>query len=135
MIQMLAKNLKVSLAAAVLAVAPTLAFACPASLFPTYRVTVTRVVDGDTFDARVAVGLGIYKDERVRILSINTPERQAGKAATERAKALLPIGSTATIATKSDGRDSFGRLLACVGNAQHPNIGNVLLQEGLAVPY
>lgn len=122
-------------AAAVFASLSAAAHACPSNLFPTYRATVTRIVDGDTFDMRVALGLGVYKDERIRVLGINTPERKAGQAATERAMQLLPIGSTVGLATQADKRDSFGRLLACVGNAQYINIGDVLLKEGLAVPF
>lgn len=123
------------IAAAILASFSAAAHACPSSLFPTYRATVARIVDGDTFDVRVALGLGVYKDERIRVLGINTPERQEGKAATERVKQLLPLGSTIGLATQADKRDSFGRLLACVGNAQYINIGDVLLKEGLAVPF
>ena len=122
-------------AAAVFASLSAAAHACPSNLFPTYRATVTRIVDGDTFDMRVALGLGVYKDERIRVLGINTPERAQGKAATERVKQLLPLGSTVGLATQADKRDSFGRLLACVGNAQYINIGDVLLKEGLAVPF
>lgn len=123
------------IAAAIFASFSAVAHACPSNLFPTYRATVTRIVDGDTFDARVSLGLGVYKDERIRILGINTPEREQGKAATERTKQLLPLGSTVGLATQADKRDSFGRLLACAGNASYINIGDVLLREGLAVPY
>lgn len=134
---MLAKTNKARLlfAAAIFASLSATAYACPSSLFPVYRATVTKIVDGDTFDARLSLGLGVYKDERIRVLGINTPERQDGKAATERTKQLLPIGSTIGLATQADKRDSFGRLLACVGNAQYTNIGDVLLKEGLAVPF
>ena len=41
----------------------------------TYRVEVTRVVDGDTIDVDVDLGFGmIYKKQRVRMMGIDTPE-------------------------------------------------------------
>ena len=41
----------------------------------TYKVEVTRVVDGDTVDVDVDLGFGmIYKKQRVRMKGIDTPE-------------------------------------------------------------
>ena len=41
----------------------------------TYKVEVTRVVDGDTIDVDVDLGFGmIYKKQRVRMMGIDTPE-------------------------------------------------------------
>ena len=41
----------------------------------TYKVDVTRVVDGDTVDVDVDLGFGmIYKKQRVRLKGIDTPE-------------------------------------------------------------
>ena len=40
-----------------------------------YRCKVLRVVDGDTVDVDIDLGFGIVlKDERVRIMGIDTPE-------------------------------------------------------------
>lgn len=41
----------------------------------TYKVEVTRVVDGDTVDVDVDLGFGmVYKKQRVRMKGIDTPE-------------------------------------------------------------
>ena len=40
-----------------------------------YRATIRRVVDGDTVDVDIDLGFGVWlKDERVRIMGIDTPE-------------------------------------------------------------
>ena len=40
-----------------------------------YRATIIRVVDGDTVDVDIDLGFGVWlKDERVRIMGIDTPE-------------------------------------------------------------
>ena len=40
-----------------------------------YRVTVVKVIDGDTVDVDIDLGFGVWiKDERVRIMGIDTPE-------------------------------------------------------------
>ena len=40
-----------------------------------YRATVLKVIDGDTVDVDIDLGFGIVlKDERVRIMGIDTPE-------------------------------------------------------------
>ena len=40
-----------------------------------YDVTVIKVVDGDTVDVDIDLGFGVcLKDERVRIMGIDTPE-------------------------------------------------------------
>jgi micrococcal nuclease len=39
-----------------------------------YKVHVYRVVDGDTFDAQVDLGFGIYYKMRFRMRGIDTPE-------------------------------------------------------------
>ena len=41
----------------------------------TYRAKVVRVIDGDTVDVDIDLGFGIWqKNERVRIMGIDTPE-------------------------------------------------------------
>ena len=42
-----------------------------------YRATIIKVVDGDTVDVDIDLGFGIImKDERVRIMGIDTPENR-----------------------------------------------------------
>ena len=88
-----------------------------------YRATIIKVVDGDTVDVDIDLGFGIImKDERVRIMGIDTPEsrtrdkveKKFGLAAKARLKELL--GKTCTLKTQinKDGEDmkgKFGRIL------------------------
>ena len=62
--------------------------------------TVLRIVDGDTFDARINLGFGIFVKKRIRMWGINTPEsrtrdlaeKKLGLAAKEHLKAHLAGG-------------------------------------------
>jgi micrococcal nuclease len=87
---------------------------------------VTRVVDGDTLD------LG---HERVRVLGIDTPERdECGYAPASRATAELALGRMIQLeadATQA-ARDRFGRTLAYVRLPDGRDLGEVLLRRGLA---
>jgi len=88
---------------------------------PEHRVeglgTVTNVVDGDTID--VAIG---GRDERIRLIGIDTPETKRpntpvecyGAEASSFTSALLPVGATVRIERDIVGRDDYGRLLGYV---------------------
>ena len=39
-----------------------------------YDCTVTRVIDGDTVDAQIGLGFGVWINRRVRLLGIDCPE-------------------------------------------------------------
>ena len=40
-----------------------------------YKVNIIKVIDGDTVDVDIDLGFGMWiKDERVRIMGIDTPE-------------------------------------------------------------
>ena len=49
-----------------------------------YRAIITRVVDGDTFDAEVDVGFSITINHRFRLKGIDTPETWRPKTEAER---------------------------------------------------
>jgi micrococcal nuclease len=113
-----------------------------------YRCKIVHIVDGDTVDVDIDLGFGIeLKDERVRIMGIDTPEsrtrdlieKQFGLAATERCKELLPVGSTQTVITKlnkegEDMKGKFGRVLGdfVIGNTTYTE---TLIAEHFAVRY
>ena len=79
--------------------------------------TVTHVVDGDTIDVRIA-----GRDERVRLIGIDTPETKKpnapiecyGPEASAFTTSLLPVGSKVRIERDIVGRDDYGRLLGYV---------------------
>ena len=117
-----------------------------------YRVVVRRVVDGDTVDVDIDLGFGVWlKDERVRIMGIDTPEsrtrdgteKKFGKAAGVRLKQLLShevVLHTRVSKGGGDARGKFGRILGDFKiyydvEKRFTLAGEVLVKEGYAVLY
>ena len=112
-----------------------------------YRVNVTRVVDGDTVDVDIDLGFGVWlKDERVRIMGIDTPEsrtidkveKKFGLAAKARLKSLL--GKQAILKTQvnksgEDMKGKFGRILGDFVAEDGRMVTEVMVAEGHCVPY
>jgi len=112
-----------------------------------YRVNVVKVVDGDTVDVDIDLGFGVWlKDERVRIMGIDTPEsrtsdkveKKFGLAAKARLKSLL--GKQAILKTQVDksGEDmkgKFGRILGDFVSEDGRMVTEVMIAEGHCVPY
>ena len=117
-----------------------------------YRCTINRVVDGDTVDVDIDLGFGVtLKDERVRIMGIDTPESRTsdkvekvfGLASKERLKSLL--GETAVLKTQinKNGEDLKGKFGRVLGDFNVYDAANdiwkpataILIEEGHAVPY
>ena len=95
-----------------------------------YRATIVKVVDGDTVDVDIDLGFGIVlKDERVRIMGIDTPEsrtrdkveKKFGLAAKARLKALL--GKTTVLKTQINNRHN-GRRRPCCSILRRKQRGN-----------
>jgi micrococcal nuclease len=78
---------------------------------------VVAVVDGDTIDVRLG-----GRDERVRLIGIDTPETKRpntpvecfGPEASAFIASLLPVGTKVRIERDVVGRDDYGRLLGYV---------------------
>jgi micrococcal nuclease len=98
------------------------------------RAVVLRVVDGDTFVARLQNG----KEERVRMILVDTPETKHprlgvqpfGPEASAFTKSKL-TGRTVTLEFDVQERDKYGRLLAYVW-LDHQNFNKLLIEKGLA---
>ena len=118
-----------------------------------YNATLIYWVDGDTCDVDIDLGFGVVlRDQRLRLLGINTPEtrtkdeeeKRAGQLATNYCKSRIPEGKKCRIRTSKDGRGKFGRILAEIMFQTKPNdnsepewrsLNEALLKEGHAVPY
>ena len=111
-----------------------------------YRVHVNRVVDGDTVDVDIDLGFGVWlKDERVRIMGIDTPESRTsddveklfGLAAKHRLQELL--GKTAVLKTQIDksGEDTKGKFGRILGDFVYGDemVTDVMIREGHCVAY
>jgi len=107
-----------------------------------YRATVLRVIDGDTVDLDIDMGLHTHIHERIRLDGINTPEsnskvaeeRTAAAAATEFLKSLL-TDPKVTVKTKKDAQEKYGRYLGVVLNSAGVNVNEALVTAGHAKPY
>ena len=112
-----------------------------------YRVNVVKVVDGDTVDVDIDLGFGVWlKDERVRIMGIDTPEsrtrdkveKKFGLAAKARLKSLLGKQAILKTQVNKDGEDmkgKFGRILGDFISEDGRMVTEVMIAEGHCVPY
>jgi micrococcal nuclease len=112
-----------------------------------YDVTVIKVVDGDTVDVDIDLGFGVcLKDERVRIMGIDTPESRTsdeveklfGTAAKHRLYELLKDGGKLITTEDKNGEDMKGKFGRILGDFRTPNgklVTDILIEEGHCVAY
>lgn len=81
-----------------------------------YSATTKRVIDGDTVDFDIDLGLRVYTVARCRLYGINAPElsTEAGKLSRTWLGEKLPVGSRAIIRTLKDKTEKYGRWLAII---------------------
>ncbi len=110
-----------------------------------YRCKVLRVVDGDTVDVDIDLGFGIVlKDERVRIMGIDTPESRTrdkveklfGLASKARLKELIggrsgPILKTQINKKGEDMKGKFGRILGDFETESNRMVTDILVEEDM----
>ena len=111
-----------------------------------YKCKIIKVVDGDTVDVDIDLGFGMWiKDERVRIMGIDTPEsrtrdkveKKFGLASKAKLKSLLGKSGVLKTQVNKKGEDmkgKFGRILGdfIVGTKK---VSKIMCEEGFAVPY
>lgn len=117
-----------------------------------YKCDVLKVIDGDTVDVDIDLGFGVVlKDERVRIVGIDTPESRTsdkvedifGEAAKARVKELMSnediILKTQVSKSGEDMKGKFGRILGDFIIEEYEGqprlLTEILLEEGHAVKY
>ena len=112
-----------------------------------YDVVLLKCVDGDTVDVDIDLGFGVWlKDERVRIMGIDTPESRTsdkvekifGTSAKNRLKELLHDGGKLITTENKDGEDmkgKFGRILGDFRAADGRLVTEIMIEEGHCVPY
>ena len=97
-----------------------IALACAASRQPMADCVVQRVSDGDSFRCQ--------DGSRVRLIGIDSPERQQHPFGEQAAQALLqmmPPGTTVKLESDAAPTDRYGRLLA------HVWVGSILVNEAM----
>lgn len=112
-----------------------------------YDVRLLKAVDGDTVDVDIDLGFGMWlKDERVRIMGIDTPESRTsdkveklfGRAAKARLKELLVAGGVLVTTEDKKGEDMKGKFGRILGDFKTPDgrlVTEVMIEEGHCVPY
>lgn len=112
----------------------------------TYNAKLLNVVDGDTIDLEIDLGLFIKVVKRARLAGIDTYEMKS-RITSDRDKAVKAqkfvesfLDKTLIIKTHLDKEDKYGRILVEVYTNQTDidtsnSINIQLVQEGLAVRY
>ena len=111
-----------------------------------YNAKLDRVIDGDTVDAMIDLGFGVWKKVRIRFYGINTPEtrtrdleeKKRGLAAKKRLHDILIKESKepGVFKLKSHGVGKYGR---CLGelfvDGLEDSVNRTLINEGHGVEY
>lgn len=111
----------------------------------TYKAKLIKIIDGDTIDAEIDLGFGVFIKQRIRLYGINTPEtrttdleeKERGFAAKQRLTELL--SQEFIVETLLNKRGKFGRVLGILHiedeDGTRTNINETLVNEGHAVEY
>jgi micrococcal nuclease len=111
----------------------------------TYAAKVERVVDADTIDVELDLGMRVYVRTRLRVAHIDAPEMRTmeGKDAARYVEAVLADldrpGCYLPVVVETQKPDKFGRALADVryrdDAGQWNDLAQVLISAGHARPY
>jgi len=99
-----------------------------------YFATVLSVHDGDTFTARVDLGLGVSVTEKFRLDGLDCPELNtaAGKFVRDAVRVKMPVGEPVSLLVTK--REKYGRWMAEVF-IDGESLNKWLLLTGQAKPY
>ena len=107
-----------------------------------YKVTLDRVIDGDTVDVDIHLGFNVVlSKQRIRLHGIDTPESRT-RNKEEKVRGLISkeylknICESSSIRLKSKDRGKFGRILGVLYKDDETiSINQKMCEEGFAVPY
>mgnify|MGYP000208941346 FL=1 len=112
-----------------------------------YKCKIIKIIDGDTVDIDLDLGFGVWlRDERVRIMGIDTPESRTsdkiekifGLLAKDRLNSLLG-GEAILLSQVTKGGENmkgkFGRILGNFKTIDGKDVAETLMNEGHAVAY
>jgi micrococcal nuclease len=101
-----------------------------------YNATVVKIVDGDTIDVDVDLGMRIHRQVRLRFAGINAPEMstQAGKESKKYLETILAVGDQVRIKTYQD-PSIYDRYTAWIttGNTIASSVNEEMVQSGHAI--
>jgi endonuclease YncB( thermonuclease family) len=121
---------------------PSSAISGASLLRAAHPAEVLRVIDGDTFEARVRVWPGIEITTKIRLRGIDAPELTRARCQEERDRAIAARDALAAILDQGDvgvsrvALDKYGgHVLADAWTRATPDISAALLNAGLARSY
>jgi micrococcal nuclease len=106
-----------------------------------YRARIDKVVDGDTIDVALDLGLDVGVRTRLRLAAINAPETstEPGRLARDYVvgwvRSHQVSGGWFTVRTAKDRREKYGRYLATVTAPDGADLGADLVAAGHALPW
>ena len=106
----------------------------------TYKAKLVRVIDGDTLDAEIDLGFGIFIKQRIKLYGISIPEAKSKKNGGDAKTHLIQIlPREFMIETILNKRGKFGRVLGVIffldaDNVKH-TLNEVLVEDGYAIAY
>jgi len=107
-----------------------------------YKITLDRVIDGDTVDVDIHLGFNVVlSKQRIRLHGIDTPESRT-RNKEEKVRGLISkeylknICESSSIRLQSKDRGKFGRILGVLYKDDETiSINQKMCEEGFAVPY
>ena len=111
-----------------------------------YRIKeIYKVIDGDTIDASIDLGFGIYLTRKIRLAGIDTPESRTtnvkekamGLESKEWLKKTLEGAKDILIKTElPDSTEKYGRIIGHLFiNGQETSLNNQMITSGYALAY
>jgi len=109
-----------------------------------FRVRVDRVIDGDTLEASLYLGLGVWlNNQRLRLLGINAPEmkgetRALGIKVRDYLADALKRASDVVVRSDEESKGKYGRFLVVVLaklDGKWVNVNKELMRQGAARAY
>lgn len=97
---------------------------------------VLDVHDGDTCHLLIDLGMHVSVTADIRTAHINAPELHEAKGPEAKSRfAELLSFKPLKIQTIKDRTEKYGRWLGVITNGKGADIGQTMIEEGLAVPY
>lgn len=106
-----------------------------------YEIKVQKVIDGDTIDVLFDVGFNMFREERIRLAGIDTPET-ASKDKREKsmgieAKVFVAewLRGKKNLRAKTTKDDKYGRILAHIYDEEGKCLNEEIVAKGYAWRY
>ena len=96
----------------------------------TYEAEVLQVVDGDTLLVRIDLGFEVFKQQRLRLASIDTPDIKSKAGKDAHLFVLNELAAAASLVIKTDKVDIYGRYVGHLFYTYAPATAENVLAKG-----